>query len=125
MGGGIGVDTLQTLSVAAWGADVWRFGGNRDFPILVSHDADLQAAEIASGLTRVLNVYDGGLAALDARATTEIYASIEEGATSGFAVLQLDTNGLAANEGESGETSKPACDLSDGVLSAAVSAITA
>ena len=117
-GGGIGVDTLQTLSVAAWDADAWRFGGDRDFPVLVSHDADLQAAEIASGLTRVLNVYDG--LALDARATTEIYALIEEGATSGIAVLQLDTNGLAANEGEIGETSKPVCDFRDGVLSAAV-----
>ena len=116
---GIGVDTLQTLSVTAWDANAWGFGGDRDFPVLVSHDADRQAAEIASGLTRVLHVY-GDLAALDARATTEIYALIEEGATSGFAVLQLDTNGLAANEGETGETSKPVCDLSDGVLSAAV-----
>ena len=116
---GIGVDALQTLSVAAWDADAWRFGGDRNFPILVSHDADRQAAGIASGLTRVLHVY-GDLAALDARATTEIYALIEEGATSGFAVLQLDTNGLAANEGETGETSKPVCDLSDGVLSAGV-----
>ena len=115
---GIGVDTLQTLGVAAWGADVWRFGSDRDFPVLVSHDADMQAAEIASGLTRILNVYDG--LALDARATTEIYALIEESATSGIAVLQLDTNGLAANEGETGETSKPICDLSAGVLSAGV-----
>ena len=116
--GGIGVDTLQTISVAAWSADIWRFGGDRDFPVLISHDADLQAAEIASGLMRVLNVYGRGLAALDARATTEIYALIEEGTTSGFAVLQLDTNGLAPNEGETGETSKPICDLSDGDLSA-------
>ena len=116
--GGIGVDTLQTISVAAWSADIWRFGGDRDFPVLISHDADRQAAEIASGLTRILNVYGRGLAALDARATTDIYALIEEGATSGFAVLQLDTNGLAPNEGETGETSKPICDLSDGVLSA-------
>ena len=117
--GGIGVDALQTINVRAWGADIWRFGGDRDFPVLVSHDADLQAAGIASGLTRVLNVYGRGLAALDARATTEIYALIEEeDATSGFAVLQLDTNGLAANESESGETSKPECSLRDGVLSA-------
>ena len=118
--GGIGVDTLQTLSVAAWSADIWRFGGDRDFPVLVSHDADMQAAEIASGLTRVLNVYGRDLTALDARETTGIYALIEEGATSGIAVLQLDTNGLAANEGETGETSKPVCDLRDGVLSAGV-----
>ena len=109
---GIRVYSLQTISVSSWSANTWRFGGDRDFPVLSSSDADLQAAGIANGLTRLLGVGDGGLAMLDARMTTAI------GAASAFTVMQLDTNGLAPNEGDGGETSKPVCDLRNGVLAA-------
>ena len=116
-----GVGSLQAISISYWDPAIWDFGDselgendrNADFPVLRFVDSDWQAAGIASGLTRILGVFGDDLATLDARATTAIDDSIPA-----FAVLQLDTNGLAPNEG-GGETSKPICDLRDGVLTAA------
>ena len=113
-----GVDSLQTISVSAWDAGIWDFGDsklgegdrNADFPILRAVDSDQQAAGIASGLTRILHTHSGGLTTLNARATTTIYTNM----TLSAAVMRLDTNGPAANEG--GETSNPQCSLSGGVL---------
>ena len=110
---GIGVDSMQTLSVSSWDADVWRFGGETDFPALVSMDADLQAAGVAAGLTRVLGI-NGSTRALNIFAVSKIATDDP------FAVLLLDTNAAAADlEADPDITSTPTCSFADGVLTAA------
>ena len=110
---GIGVDSMQTLSVSSWDADVWRFGGETDFPALVSMDADLQAAGVAAGLTRVLGI-NGSARALNIFAVSKIATDDP------FAVLALDTNAAAADlEAAPDITSTPTCSFADGVLTAA------
>ena len=110
---GIGVDSMQTLSVSSWDADVWRFGGETDFPALVSMDADLQAAGVAAGLTRVLGI-NGSTRALNIFAVSKIATDDP------FAVLALDTNAAAADlEAAPDITSTPTCSFADGVLTAA------
>ena len=110
---GIGVDSMQTLSVSSWDADVWRFGGETDFPALVSMDADLQAAGVAAGLTRVFGI-NGSARALNIFAVSKISTDDP------FAVLALDTNAAAADlEAAPDATSTPTCSFADGVLTAA------
>ena len=110
---GIGVDSMQTLSVSSWDADVWRFGGETDFPALVSMDADLQAAGVAAGLTRVFGI-NGSARALNIFAVSKIATDDP------FAVLALDTNAAAADlEAAPDATSTPTCSFADGVLTAA------
>ena len=110
---GIGVDSMQTLSVSSWDADVWRFGGETDFPALVSMDADLQAAGVAAGLTRVFGI-NGSARALN------IFAISKIATDDPFAVLLLDTNAAAADlEAAPDATSTPTCSFADGVLTAA------
>ena len=110
---GIGVDSMQTLSVSSWDADVWRFGGETDFPALVSMDADLQAAGVAAGLTRVFGI-NGSTRALNIFAVSKIATDDP------FAVLALDTNAAAADLATDPDiTSTPTCSFADGVLTAA------
>ena len=110
---GIGVDSMQTLSVSSWDANVWRFGGETDFPALVSMDADLQAAGVAAGLTRVFGI-NGSARALNIFAVSKIAMDDP------FAVLALDTNAAAADlEAAPDATSTPTCSFADGVLTAA------
>ena len=110
---GIGVDSMQTLSVSSWDADVWRFGGETDFPALVSMDADLQAAGVAAGLTRVFGI-NGSTRALNIFAVSKIATDDP------FAVLALDTNAAAADlDADPDATSTPTCSFADGVLTAA------
>ena len=110
---GIGVDSMQTLSVSSWDADVWRFGGETDFPALVSMDADLQAAGVAAGLTRVFGI-NGSTRALNIFAVSKIATDDP------FAVLALDTNAAADDlEAAPDATSTPTCSFADGVLTAA------
>ena len=110
---GIGVDSMQTLSVSSWDADVWRFGGETDFPALVSMDADLQAAGVAAGLTRVFGI-NGSTRALNIFAVSKIATDDP------FAVLALDTNAAADDLAADPDiTSTPTCSFADGVLTAA------
>ena len=80
----IGVDSLQTVGVASWSADDWRFGGEEDFPALAALDADWQAAGVAAGMTRILGI--GG-----ATTTLDIFAVVTMARDSPFSALLLDT----------------------------------
>ena len=111
---GIGVDSLQTISVASWRASGWRFGGARDFPALASEDAaDSQSAGIAAGLTRVLGI-GGATAALD------IFAPATTIALGGpFLTLLLDVNAEADDLARDPDiTSTPICSIEGGFLTA-------
>ena len=108
----IGVDSLQTVGVASWSADDWRFGGGQDFPALVALDADWQAAGVAAGMTRILGI--GG-----ATTTLDIFAVVTMARDSPFSALLLDTNAAADDLAtDSDNTSTPTCSFANGVLTA-------
>ena len=109
---GIGVNSLQTISVSSW-ADAWHFGGEDDFPVLISQDSDLQAAGVANGLTRVFGI--GGV-----KTTLDIFAvTTTIGLAGPFFTLFLDTNAKADDfPGDPDVTSTPTCSIEGGFLTA-------
>ena len=106
--GGIGVASLQTLTVGHFGGNVaaaaWHFGDDNDFPLLTDFSLPLQAVYLTRALTRILPL-NGALEHNALFAGSEQPVGLE---ADGF---RLDTNGLAANGGAS-------CRLSGGVLRA-------
>ena len=112
-GGGMGailVDSLLTISDSSWdSAAIWDFGGDNNFPILRSFDADAQGAAIADGLTRVLPISGNALPVFPPGAVAAV--------DSDYSILRLDTNGLAPNIG-GGANPPPSCAFADGRLSA-------
>ena len=112
--GGMGatlVDSLLTISDSSWDSSaVWDFGGDNNFPILRSFDADAQGAAIADGLTRiVLPISGNALPVFPPGAVAAV--------DSDYSILRLDTNGLAPNIG-GGANPPPSCAFADGRLSA-------
>ena len=100
---------VQTLVASNFGGDessAWAgLDDNDDFPLLTVHSRPWQAVNLASALTRVLVVNDGGAsdaAGIDLATANEI---------------RLDTNGLAPDTG-SGGTSIPSCEFVNGELRA-------
>ena len=99
---------VQTLVASNFGGDDAAWAGlddNDDFPLLTVHSRPWQAVNLASALTRVLVVNDGGAsdaAGIDLATANEI---------------RLDTNGLAPDTG-SGGTSIPTCEFVNGELRA-------
>ena len=109
---GIGVNSLQTISVSSW-ADAWDFGGEDDFPVLISLDSDLQAAGVANGLTRVFGI--GGVN----RILHIFSATTAIGLGSPFLTLFLDANAKADDfPGDPDVTSTPTCSIEGGFLTA-------
>ena len=113
-GGGMGatlVDSLLTISDSSWDSSaVWDFGGDNNFPILRSFDANAQGAAIADGLTRiVLPISGNALPVFPPGAVAAV--------DSDYSILRLDTNGLAPNIG-GGANPPPSCAFADGRLSA-------
>ena len=100
---------VQTLVASNFGdseSSAWAgLDDNDDFPLLTVHSRPWQAVNLASALTRVLVVNDGGAsdaAGIDLATANEI---------------RLDTNGLAPDTG-SGGTSIPSCEFVNGELRA-------
>ena len=106
---GIGVDTLQTLTVRHLSSLYWNFGGTSDFPLLVGLSVVEQAIGIGRGMLRLRNV-DGD----------EISAFGDNEIGERDSLLRLDLNGAAANIPGRGRTSTPECsfDPTSGELSA-------
>ena len=104
------VDSLLTISDSSWDAAIWNFGGDNNFPILRSFDANTQGAAIADGLTRiVLPISGNALPVFPPGAVATV--------DSDYSILRLDTNGLAPNIG-GGANPPPSCAFADGRLSA-------
>ena len=100
---------VQTLVASNFGggeSSAWAgLDDNADFPLLTVHSRPWQAVNLASALTRVLLVNDGGAneaAGIDLATANEI---------------RLDTNGLAPDTGIGG-TSIPTCEFVNGELRA-------
>ena len=109
--GAILVDSLLTISDSSWDSSaIWDFGGDNNFPILRSFDANAQGAAIADGLTRiVLPISGNALPVFPPGAVAAV--------DSDYSILRLDTNGLAPNIG-GGANPPPSCAFADGRLSA-------
>ena len=99
---------MRGVSIAAWGADLWRFSDG--FPLLASVDGDLQAAGAALGLTRVLV----------ARGRTRFDIALSPFSTlaANDGLLLLDANGGADNAAGFSRTGAPVCNFADGVARA-------
>ena len=111
-GSRIGVNSLQTISVSSW-AGAWDFGGEEDFPVLISLDSDLQAAGVAIGLTRIFGIDGVNRFFGIFEATTAI------GLGSPFLTLFLDTNAKADDfPGDPDVTPAPTCSIEGGFLTA-------
>ena len=98
---GVVVESLQTLG----GLNSFSEGTINDFPALKAFSASQQAVNIAAGLTRIRDK-DGTALALDGTIPAR-----------NFGRMQLDTNGLAANDG-SDQTATPDCVFVDDALRA-------
>ena len=91
--GGTAIDSILTLSIAAWNPTVWNFGGDSNFPVLRAGDSDLQKVAMAYGLTR-LSVGSGDLLSVFPIGVTMTINGDNE------AIFALDVNGQAANLGD-------------------------
>ena len=107
--GAILVDSLLTISDSSWDSSaIWDFGGDNNFPILRSFDANAQGAAIADGLTRIVLPISGN--------TLPVFPPGAVAAVdSDYSILRLDTNGLAPNIG-GGANPPPSCAFADGRL---------
>ena len=99
----IGVETMRGVSIAAWGADLWRFSDG--FPLLENVDDDLQAAGAALGLTRVLVAR--GSRRFDIALSPFSTLAANDG------LLLLDVNGGADNAAVFSRTGAPVCNFDD------------
>ena len=102
-GDGVGVDTLQTLTVGQLSSLYWDLGEtpDSDFPLLADLSAVEQAIGIGRGMLRLRSVNGGEI--LSSFADNEIDES--------NSLLRLDLNGAAENTAGQGRTSTPECSL--------------
>ena len=108
---GEGVDDIRTLNPSHFSGDFWDFGTNSDFPLINSQSRSEQAAQIASGISKIvgrnndLTVVLGDDLSIDhlTRGASFILGSV-------YAELELDTNGLAS--GANGMPA-PSCEFSN------------
>ena len=116
-GDGIGVDTLQTLTVGQLSSLYWDLGGapDFDFPLLDGLSAVEQAIGIGRGMLRLRSVNDG-------ENDGDILSSfVDNEIDESYSLLRLDLNGAAENTAGQGRTSTPECIFRGGELRTRVS----
>ena len=107
---GEGVDDIRTLNPSHFSGDFWDFGTNSDFPLINNQSRSEQAAQIASGISKIVG-RNGGLAVLgDDLSIDHLTRGASFALGSVYAELELDTNGLAS--GANGMPA-PSCEFSD------------
>ena len=111
-GDGVGVDTLQTLTVGQLSSRYWDLGEtpDSDFPLLDGLSAVEQAIGIGRGMLRLRSV-DG----------VEILSFDDNEIDESFSLLRLDLNGAAENTAGQGRTATPECIFTGGELHTRVS----
>ena len=111
-GDGVGVDTLQTLTVGQLSSLYWDLGEtpDSDFPLLDGLSAVEQAIGIGRGMLRLRSV-DG----------IEILSFDDNEIDESYSLLRLDLNGAAENTAGQGRTSTPECIFRGGELRTRVS----
>ena len=107
---GEGVDDIRTLTSSHLSGDLWDFGTDSDFPLLNNQSRSEQAAQIASGISKIVG-RNGGLEVLgDDLSLDHLIRGASFILGSVYAELELDTNGLASG---ANDMPAPSCEFSN------------
>ena len=107
---GEGVDDIRTLNPSHFSGDFWDFGTNSDFPLINSQSRSEQAAQIASGISKIVGRNGGTVVLGDDLSIDHLIRGASFTLGSVYAEMELDTNGLAS--GANGMPA-PSCEFSD------------
>ena len=107
---GEGVDDIRTLNPSHFSGDFWDFGTDSDFPLLNSQSRSEQAAQIASGISKIVGRNGGTVVLGDDLSIDHLIRGASFTLDSVYAEMELDTNGLAS--GANGMPA-PSCEFSD------------
>ena len=107
---GEGVDDIRTLNPSHFSGDFWDFGTNSDFPLINSQSRSEQAAQIASGISKIVGRNGGTVVLGDDLSIDHLIRGASFTLDSVYAEMELDTNGLAS--GANGMPA-PSCEFSD------------
>ena len=111
---GEGVDDIRTLNPSHFSGDFWDFGTDSDsdsnFPLINSQSRSEQAAQIASGISKIVGRNGGTVVLGDDLSIDHLIRGASFTLGSVYAELELDTNGLAS--GANGMPA-PSCEFSD------------
>ena len=114
---GEGVDDIRTLTSSHLSDDLWDFGtdpadSDFHFPLINSQSRSEQAAQIASGISKIVG-RSGGLTVLgDDFSIDHLLRGASFTLGSVYAEMELDTNGLASGAARSGMPA-PSCAFAD------------
>ena len=107
---GEGVDDIRTLNPSHFSGDFWDFGTNSDFPLINSQSRSEQAAQIASGISKIVGRNGGTVVLGDDLSIDHLLRGASFILGAAYSELELDTNGLAS--GANGMPA-PSCEFSD------------
>ena len=107
---GEGVDDVRTLNPSHFSGDFWDFGTDSDFPLLNSQSRSEQAAQIASGISKIVGRNGGTVVLGDDLSIDHLTRGASFILGSAYAELELDTNGLASG---ANDMPAPSCEFSN------------
>ena len=110
---GEGVDDIRTLNSSHFSGDFWDFGTNSDFPLINSQSRSEQAAQIASGISKIVGRNNDLTVVLgDDLSIDHLLRGASFTLGSVYAEMELDTNGIASGAARSGMPA-PSCAFAD------------
>ena len=107
---GEGVDDIRTLNPSHFSGDFWDFGTDSDFPLLNNQSRSEQAAQIASGISKIVGRNGGTVVLGDDLSIDHLTRGASFILGAAYSELELDTNGLAS--GANGMPA-PSCEFSN------------
>ena len=107
---GEGVDDIRTLNPSHFSGDFWDFGTDSDFPLLNSQSRSEQAAQIASGISKIVGRNDGFAVLGDDLSIDHLIRGASFALGAAYSELELDTNGLASG---ANDMPAPSCEFSN------------
>ena len=107
---GEGVDDIRTLNPSHFSGDLWDFGTDSDFPLLNNQSRSEQAAQIASGISKIVGRNGGTVVLGDDLSIDHLTRGASFILGSAYAELELDTNGLASG---ANDMPAPSCEFSN------------
>ena len=117
---GEGVDDIRTLNSSHFSGDFWDFGTNSDFPLINSQSRSEQAAQIASGISKIVGRNNDLTVVLgDDLSIDHLLRGASFTLGSVYAEMELDTNGIASGAARSGMPA-PSCAFADNEVRASV-----
>ena len=107
---GEGVDDIRTLNPSHFSGDLWDFGTDSDFPLLNNQLRSEQAAQIASGISKIVGRNGGTVVLGDDLSIDHLTRGASFILGSAYAELELDTNGRASG---ANDMPAPSCEFSN------------